>query len=384
MSAKGWPWDVLDLPRAPETTAEVRRAYAKRLKTIDQAKDIAGFEALRSAYEAALQRVEHKARKAAAKAASKTVAEPAEPSDLGAVEVAPDLAPSLPDRASATEDPRAGSAQPDDLPGPPPIQSPEDRLRIRLGLLSEKNILLSPNAQVQAILDEPEFQSPELDQMLRQGLAEYIRSQLLWNHLNEPYLRHPGVTADLLKALDARFGWLSDYSAFRRDFWGDTHILEAMVDAAEIDRTPAPLPPTVSTGWRGWIERAIPHSWPFGLVYFLLLRKALEGRKRAAPDNWVHGAADFLLIFGVLGLAGLLVAMVRILTKDTRFATFAWLASIAAGIALIISVMQTGIIRSIPSPGEIARPLGILVAFGLVGWLIANIGPLIQKLRDRN
>jgi hypothetical protein len=384
MSAKGWPWDVLDLPRAPETTADVRRAYAKRLKTIDQGKDIAGFEALRSAYEAALQRVEQKARKAK----SKTVAEPAEPSDLGAVEVAPDLAPSLPDRSSATEDPRAGSAQPDDLPGPPPIQSPEDRLRIRLGLLSEKNILLSPNAQVQAILDEPAFQSPELDQMIRQGLAQYIRSQLLWNHLNEPYLRHPGVTADLLKALDARFGWLSDYSAFRRDFWGDTHILEAMVDAAEIDRTPAPLPPTVSTGWRGWIERAIPHSWMVALAYFLLLRKALEAREKAQPDSWVHGAADFLLTIGVLGLVGFIVAMARILTKDTRYEVLGALGSTAAGVGLMVLVFQSGVIRTVPGPEDAVRPLAIVAAIllflWLFHWLLTQLGSLFKRLRNRN
>ena len=50
----GWPWDVLGLPGLPREEAEIRRAYARALKKIDQARDIEGFTALREAFEMAL------------------------------------------------------------------------------------------------------------------------------------------------------------------------------------------------------------------------------------------------------------------------------------------------------------------------------------------
>jgi hypothetical protein len=48
---KAWPWSVLGVDRVPPTTGDIRRAYARALKVIDQAKDIEGFAALRQAYE---------------------------------------------------------------------------------------------------------------------------------------------------------------------------------------------------------------------------------------------------------------------------------------------------------------------------------------------
>jgi hypothetical protein len=228
MSARSWPWDVLDLPQPPGTTAEVRRAYAKKLKTIDQAKDIAGFEALREAYEAALARIEYKARH---------VAQPAAQSPpMQDVTFVPDIATDPPVTVPVLPPVQSAGIAASEAP---PL-SVEDRLAARLQGLTERNILVSATDRARHILDEPDFQAPELDSQLRAGFADYLRSQLLFNHLNEPYLRHPGVTADLLRALDARFHWVSDYSAFRRDFHGDPHLLEAVLDAAGIDRTPPP------------------------------------------------------------------------------------------------------------------------------------------------
>ncbi len=54
MSFDNWPWSELDLNDAPEDIRSVKRAYAKRLKRIDQQNDVAAFKALREAYEYAL------------------------------------------------------------------------------------------------------------------------------------------------------------------------------------------------------------------------------------------------------------------------------------------------------------------------------------------
>ncbi|MCU0829192.1 MAG: hypothetical protein MUE52_17820 [Tabrizicola sp.] len=297
MSAKGWPWDVLDLPKAPATTAEVRRAYAKKLKTIDQAADITGFEALRKAYEAALHRVEQKVRKAAEKA-QPTPASAATPIPDPLADAAPpsDPLPSAPP-PSATAPPLPAAPAPDPLQ----LQSPRDRLQIRLNLLQEKNILLSPQARVQAILDDPEFQSPDLLPQLRFGLAQYIRSQMLENHLGEPYLRHPGVTTELLKTLDARFGWLSDYNAFRRDFWGDARVLEAMIDAAGIDRRPPPVPHIPDTSARGRAVRFFSKTTGWILFIYVLVLKVVVEAHEKSPDNVALNGLK-VLMFGILAL----------------------------------------------------------------------------------
>lgn len=294
MSAKGWPWSALDLPSAPATTAEVRRAYAKKLKTIDQAADIAGFEALRNAYENALARVEHKARKAA------TLVEmaPRKPETVPVPDIAPEPAPPPPPVGDSPETALPVAA----------LLSREECLAARLRGLAEGNILVSVTERARQILEDPDFRSPDLEPQLRDGFAQYIRSQLLFNHLNEPYLRHPGVTADLLKALDARFGWLSDYNAFRRDFHSDSHLLEAMVDAVGVDRTPPPRPPypTNSRGRLG--TRHLTYGSFFVVGYIMMLSLVVEESARA-PDNAVlfrlkvlMSMILFVALFGILGL----------------------------------------------------------------------------------
>ena len=45
-----WPWSVLGLKDTCSDPKDVRRAYAKKLKSIDPSADIDGFQALRYAY----------------------------------------------------------------------------------------------------------------------------------------------------------------------------------------------------------------------------------------------------------------------------------------------------------------------------------------------
>jgi hypothetical protein len=49
----GWPWSALGL-EAPAQAPQIRKAYARALKAIDQQRDVAGFQALREARDEAL------------------------------------------------------------------------------------------------------------------------------------------------------------------------------------------------------------------------------------------------------------------------------------------------------------------------------------------
>lgn len=96
MSARGWPWDVLEMEAPGADVRAVKRAYARRLKAIDPATDIAGFEALRRAYEAGLAKAEAAEAKAARQAARAAAAREAlaeEGPSPGAPEGAAALAP---------------------------------------------------------------------------------------------------------------------------------------------------------------------------------------------------------------------------------------------------------------------------------------------------
>lgn len=239
MSVKGWPWVVLDLSNATTSTAEVRRAYARKLKTINQATDIAGFETLRKAYEAALARTEQKARKAAtSQAVTNTKAQVDMP--IADRRHAPDHG-SEPS-AESTPAPLSLEIVPNpEPPGPAsePLartQSPAKRLEARLRSLYETSprILIADRAI--EILTDSEFQSSELEPQLRKGMAQYLRSQLILDHHGEPYLRHRGVTSELVRILDQRFDWLNDYSVFRQDFAAKPQLLDAMIDVAGLSK----------------------------------------------------------------------------------------------------------------------------------------------------
>ncbi len=53
MSPKHWPWDVLELEEGARSRSDVRKAYARKLKLIDQDTEPEKFQQLRQAYEAA-------------------------------------------------------------------------------------------------------------------------------------------------------------------------------------------------------------------------------------------------------------------------------------------------------------------------------------------
>jgi hypothetical protein len=241
-----WPWSVLGLERMPAHTGDIRRAYARALKAIDQAKDIEGFVALRQAYEQGMAIRENKTEHANARktARTETVVKAAAGVDLAPPRHDP---PDLPEPA---RDPRA------------------EMVRAMLRELAKDYPDSSTPSRIQAVLKIPVDDAPELDREIRYSLASLIRRKFSAG-FHEGELS-PEVTPEVLLALDARYSWLSDYTAFRGDFWGNAPLQHAMTMRAfgEVARPIiAAVPSRHGKVW-DWCFRQRVH---FGLVYFIVL-----------------------------------------------------------------------------------------------------------------
>lgn len=366
MSARprGWPWVVLGLKRRPQATADVRRAYARTLKTIDQATDIAGFAALREAYEAAMARMVTPDRAASApttnEAANMKAAEPAPPAPAAAA-----------------------------LPAGPTEEDILDRL---FNDLETENIVLSPAARLRLVLDHPLAREARHEDKVRWRLAAYLRQHRQFSDGSS--ILSLRISREMLRALDARFGWLSDFVAFRRDFGTDPDLMDLILERAGIDRTVPPPPKPRRTGWRKYVG----YVQDYPVIGFLALSVSLKGLSElqhqaasAGQPTWIYDT--FLsLIFGLIGL-GFLGFVARLLATvvPLRFAvaTVVW-----TSLGLFLALLRAGRIGGIGATDLPLMVWGLLTVAALTllairaaaqvlpGWL-SGLATRIRGRRGR-
>lgn len=248
-----WPWSVLGLDRMPPTSAEVRRAYARALKKIDQSKDIEGFAALRAAYQEALSRRERGDDRNAARQASRAALRPAEPQEQA-------------------------QAQPQEAVTPPPPLPPDAATLAAEAEEAEFAALLHTgldaakgapgDAQMRAILDSRFMDDPARKQQIERAFAAVVAGSSVRLD-DEGWGLSDAFSPRLVQRLDESFGWLSDHAAFTRAFGRNHALLHGLLLRANDDR---PLDTGVVPARRSWWRRTVDalFSSPAPIALYLL------------------------------------------------------------------------------------------------------------------
>lgn len=205
-----WPWSVLDLKGMPETEADVRRAYARRLKQIDQATDIEGFTALREAFQWAQGMMRDRGEAEVAFVAP----DPAVSGSAMAVAAVSGDDDSAP--AALAEDPESASQRKRDA-----------AFQALIAGLTTPNPRRTVGERICEAMASPFATDEDYAAGLRYHIARLVADNARQDQYGEVDLAE-SIDAATIDALDKRYGWLSDHAAFRQDFWNNLALLDAM------------------------------------------------------------------------------------------------------------------------------------------------------------
>jgi hypothetical protein len=290
-----YPWSVLGLEKMPLEVKDIRRAYARGLKQIDQANDIEGFSALRAAYENAVAIREgrdrhndyNRARKAETIAAAKvTQAEP-QPADATApVRTPPDAMYTPPAARQSSPNESAKQAR---------LAATE----ALLAALDTVSIVMSGGERISQALDSPLIRDPDYADRIRYAIADVIRSR--FKRVEWDSTLSVQIDQATLLRLDKTYGWLSDFGAFRRDFWNNNDLLDAMATRA-FGSIKLPTPPKLPPKTR------MARAWPWANTHATALTLGYIGVIVATGMTLPDGALGALLAQGLLLMVLLPVA----------------------------------------------------------------------------
>jgi len=260
----GWPYDVLGLDTNDPDTKTVKRAYARRLKTIDQAKDPAGFQELREAYEYALEvskydrtppvhSIDSVSRESIShpnietetsdNSPSTTISTPASENAPEPVEGAP-----LDDHSSANADETDLGLTEDD-------RSRWEALKDELRSLLEQPF---DNARWAALTRDPLLDvfeyANEMEHSIFGGMFTRIETRDDGERILPPF-----VTPRWIELIDQRFGWTQDLPLFQRKFgWHGANVLPLLSQRAYYTTTQSiPVHAAEPKTRMSWVQRTV-------------------------------------------------------------------------------------------------------------------------------
>lgn len=198
-----WPWVALGL-EGPADRKAVRRAYAVRLKRLDQETEQAAFETLRRAYEVALVRVEQDAQGSAdMEPAEQTPPSPAR----SPVRAAGGLRMQM-DKPSPITPPKP---DPEIEVAPPPEDAfggfgTHDSATLRDAVIKDLrgDGAFPTSARLVAIATDPALIDPDVFDEVADALAHHLVTWHADGH------RMPALTPDELATIEATFRWRTD------------------------------------------------------------------------------------------------------------------------------------------------------------------------------
>ncbi|WP_157738837.1 hypothetical protein [Labrenzia sp. VG12] len=170
---------------------QIRSAYAKRLKQIDPAEDPQGFQALRNALETALAFVD---------------GEGTGPAKLD------DVPSPLADPADGNKPGKETDRQAATTPAEPIISAAE------LGLAELQCLRLGDNtvSTITRLLNDTAFDDLEMNKQLERELVLFLDRRLVMKKGGIPSFTSD-ITPGLMKAMAARFDWLTDYRGIEKN-----------------------------------------------------------------------------------------------------------------------------------------------------------------------
>lgn len=281
MKDGGWPWRSLGLSAAPAQLRDIKRAYAKRLKVLDTATQAQEFQELRTAYEAARQAWELEQAPAPALAPESEVESASRtpapfPASSAASEREREREPTpSPDWTRAAEHERESGPEPLAFIDGPPTDpgghvgqepAPDHQVWLEPEPEDEPEIVALLDAvydhkpplfeRWSSLLAHPRMQDVEFAEQMEAQMLQFV-----YDHL-DPELEDQDnarqIDLRLVRLLDERFGWMSDYPSFSRSFPRADAVLLRIQAALEKD--PAFDPDLAfagnQQGWRAHVQFA--------------------------------------------------------------------------------------------------------------------------------
>ncbi len=248
-STVDWPYSALGLSEFPKDQKEIKRAYARKLKTIDQSTQAEEFQELRAAFEAAKNNFAYEQ--------GNQSDEPAP--YLEAVSVSAPSTPQLIEPEEATihgeadgeplqldqlEDERPVSnrqftsleltelEQPALAGHPVPLPATDDFDPQTLYALESKIADLSKDKTgvtfLLELLGSPIMEEPEARPRIETALYRYLQQCLTVDAESHPKFRL-FVSKELLDAAELHFNWQTDVFSLQRKFWDSEEFVAALL-----------------------------------------------------------------------------------------------------------------------------------------------------------